>query len=308
MFHKLNVRRWVACLAIGVLPFAIGCGTAEAPSEVPVTPESSEADAAAGLRDALLLHAGFDNGWDAGFATGDAQLYTAPSYKEFDKAMPGIGNPDVEIVSDAGIFQHALRFNKKNQHAVFYRAENNVAYSEAAWNGTISFWLSLDPASDLEPGFCDPIQVTDAAYNDGAIWVDFTPENPRQFRLGVFGDLDMWNPENIPQDENPVFANRVVVVDPPPFTRGNWTHVVVTHENLGSAQGGEARLYLDGRLQGAKTGIAEPFTWDVTNASIRLGVNYVGLFDELAIFNRPLLETEIQALGQLERGVSDLLP
>ena len=304
MFHKLNVRRWVARLAIGVLPFAIGCGAPEAP----VTLESGEADAAAGLRDALLFHAGFDNGWDAGFATGDAQLYTAPSYKEMDKAMPGIGNPDVEIVSDVGIFQHALRFNKKNQHAIFYRAENNLAYSEAAWNGTISFWLSLDPASDLEPGFCDPIQVTDAAYNDGAIWVDFTPENPRQFRLGVFGDLNMWNPENIPQDENPVFANRVVVVDPPPFTRENWTHVVVTHESLGSAQGGEARLYLDGRLQGARTGIAEPFTWDVTNASIRLGVNYVGLFDELAIFNRPLLETEIQALGQLERGVSDLLP
>ena len=303
MFHKLNVRRWAACLAIGALPFAIGCGAPEAP----VTLESEEADAAAGLRDALLFHAGFDNGWDAGFATGDAQLYTAPSYKELDKATPGLGNPDAEIVPDAGIFQHALRFNKKNQHAIFYRAENNLAYSEAAWNGTISFWLSLDPASDLEPGFCDPLQVTDAAYNDGAIWVDFTPENPRQFRLGVFGDLNVWNPENIPQDKNPVFANRVVVVDPPPFTRENWTHVVVTHEGLGSAQGGEARLYLDAACREPRPALPNHLPGMSPRPRSRLGVNYVGLFDELAIFNRPLLETEIQALAQLERGVSDLL-
>ena len=304
MFKKLQVRPWAAYLAIAVLPVAVGCRA----SESPAPSESIEADAAAGLRDALLFHAGFDDGWDAGFAKGDSRLYTAPSYKEQDKATPGIGNPEVEIVSDAGGFQDALKFNQKNQHAIFYRAENNVSYSESSWNGTIAFWLSLDPASDLAPGFCDPIQITDAAYNDAAIWVDFTPENPRQFRLGVFGDLDAWNPENIPQDENPNFGNRVVVVDPPPFSRGKWTHVVITHEGLGGAQGGAARLYLDGHLQGAKTGIAEPFTWDVTKAAIRLGVNYVGLFDELAIFDRALTETEIQALAELKGGVSDLRP
>ena len=304
MFPELNVRRLAVCLAMGLLPFVMGC---RAP-EPAASPESGQADTAAGLRDALLFHAGFDNGSDAGFATGDARLYTAPSYKELDKAAPGIGNPDVEIAADAGIFQHALKFNKKNQHAIYYRAEKNLAYSGSGWNGTFSFWLSLDPASDLAPGFCDPLQITDAAYNDGAVWVDFTPENPRQFRLGVFGDLNVWNPDNIPQDKNPAFANRVVVVDPPPFSRGKWTHVVVTHEGLGSAQGGTVRLYLDGRLQGAKTGIPEPFTLDVTKASIRLGVNYVGLFDELAIFNRPLLEAEIQALAQLKRGVIDLRP
>lgn len=304
MFQQLQIRGWVACLATAVLPFAIGCRA----SESPAPPESSQADAAAGLRDALLLHAGFDDGWDAGFAKGDTRLYTASSYKEQEKATPGIGNPDVEIVSDAGRFQHALKFNKKNQHAIFYRAENNLAYSPSGWNGTISFWLSLDPAADLEPGFCDPIQITDAAYNDGAIWVDFTQENPRQFRLGVFGDLNVWNPENIPQDKNPNFANRVVVVDPPPFSRGKWTHVVITHEGLGGAQGGAARLYLDGRLQGEKTGISESFTWDMPKAAIRLGVNYVGLFDELAIFNRPLTEAEIQTLAELKGGARDLRP
>ena len=310
MFQELQIRRKAAYLAIVVLPFAIGCRASEtpAPSESIQADATAQVDTTAGLRDALLFHAGFDDGWDAGFASGDARLHTAPSYKELDKAMPGIGNPDVEIASDAGVFQDALRFNAKNQHAIFYRAENNVAYSESGWSGTISFWLSLDPASDLEPGFCDPIQITDAAYNDAAIWVDFTPENPRQFRLGVFGDLNAWNPENTPQDENPDFTNRVVVVDPQPFSRGEWTHVVITHDSLGSAQGGAASLYLDGRLQEARTGISEPFTWDVTEAAIRLGVNYVGLFDELAIFDRPLTETEIQTLAELESGVIELRP
>ena len=212
MFKKLQVRPWAAYLAIAVLPVAVGCRA----SESPAPSESIEADAAAGLRDALLFHAGFDDGWDAGFAKGDSRLYTAPSYKEQDKATPGIGNPEVEIVSDAGGFSGCSEVQPEESARIFYRAENNVSYSESSWNGTIAFWLSLGSGQRSCAGFCDPIQITDAAYNDAAIWVDFTPENPRQFRLGVFGDLDAWNPENIPQDENPNFGNRVVVVDPPP--------------------------------------------------------------------------------------------
>jgi hypothetical protein len=148
----------------------------------------------------------------------------------------------------------------------------------------------------------------DAAYNDACIWVDFTRENPRQFRLGAFGNLNVWNPENIEPDKNPNFENRLVAVQQPPFARGTWTHIVITHERLGGAQGGTARLYLDSKLQGAATGISEPFTWDVGRAAIRLGVNYVGLFDELAIFSRPLTEREIRTLYGLERGIIDLRP
>ena len=51
-------------------------------------------------------------------------------------------------------------------------------------------------------------------------WVDFTRENPRQFRLGVFGDLHVWNPENIEPYKNPDFQNRLVAVKQPPFARG----------------------------------------------------------------------------------------
>jgi hypothetical protein len=290
--------------AVCVLPWLLmgaGCGGSE---QAPAN-ETAASGPAAALGEALMFHAGFDDGWDAGFALGERRLYSAASYEKQDEATPGLATFDVEIVENAGRYQHALRFNKKNTQAIFYRAENNVAYSATGWTGTISFWLSLDPAQDLEPGFCDPIQITDSAYNDACIWVDFTRDNPRQFRMGVFGDLTVWNPENIPPDKNPNFANRLVAVEQPPFARGQWTHVVIAHEGLGGGKGA-ARLYLNGKLQGEAAGISEPFSWDVAKAAIRLGVDYVGLYDEIAIFNRPLTQEEIQALYTLEGGVASL--
>lgn len=275
-----------------------GCGG-------PPASESTEIGSASALGEAMMFAASFDDGWDAAFAQGDRRLYAAPSYDEQELATPGLTTFDIQIAYDVGHFQHALKFNKKNEQAVFYHAQDNVAYSETGWQGTISFWLSLDPAVDLEPGFCDPIQITDSAYNDACIWVDFTQENPRHFRLGVFGDLAVWNPENIPPDKNPTFTNRLVPVEQPPFASGQWTHVAIVHEGLGGGQG-SAKLYLNGKLQGEASGISEPFTWDVAKAAIRLGVNYVGLFDEIAIFNRPLTEEEIQELYTLEGGVVSL--
>ena len=123
------------------------------------------------------------------------------------------------VAEDAGRYGHALRFAERNEHAVFYRANGNIGYSPERWSGTVSFWLRVDPATDLAPGFTDPVQITDAAYNDAAIWVDFTGENPRQFRLGVFGDLAVWNPDGIGPNENPAFADRLTVVDDWPFAR-----------------------------------------------------------------------------------------
>ena len=49
------------------------------------------------------------------------------------------------------------------------------------------------------------------------------------------------------------------------------------------------------------------FTWDVSKATIRLGLGYVGLLDELAIFNRTLSTDEVQSLYELPTGLSGLL-
>ena len=271
-----------------------------------LAPVEAPADAAGALADALTFHASFDSGLDADRSGGDPVLYTAPSYDEQDQAEPGLGNPAVMLAEDSGRFGHALRFTERNQHAIFYRADGNAGYSPESWSGTVSFWLSLDPATDLEPGFCDPIQITDAAYNDAAIWVDFTGENPRQFRLGVFGDLDVWNPDGLGPNDNPAFTDRLAVVDEPPFAGDRWTHVAITYAGLGQPSG-SATLYLDGeRVPGGADDIDEPFTWDVERGAIRLGVNYVGLFDELSLFDRPLTDDEIRALHALDGGVAAL--
>ena len=261
------------------------------------------------LRKALTFHASFDQTVDADFAQGNKQLYTATSYKKREDAKPGLHHPDVTLAPGVGRFAGALKFAKKNTKAIYYQAAKNVAYQPRGWNGTVSFWLSLDPETDLEPGYCDPIQVTDEDYNDAALWVDFTKDDkPRHFRLGVFGDLKSWNPKDLPPDKNPDFLGRLVVVKKTPFARGRWTHVVITHQGLGGANGGVAKLYLDGVLQGKTPVISEPFGWDLDRAAIRLGVNYVGLFDDLSVFNRELSAQEVKALHQLKDGVKSLKP
>ncbi len=299
--------RFSLALNAALAGLLVGCTPSP---ETPSGSRDSEAPAASSrtsLHEALSFHASFDNGPDADFARGDGAIYTAPSYDALEDARPGIGNPDVQLVEGVGRFGGALDFTTKNGHAIFYTAADNVAYDPADWSGTASFWLKLDPSVDLEPGYCDPIQLTDSGYNDAAVWVDFTKENPRQFRLGVFGDLHAWNPDEQPPDEFPAFGSRLIVSNSPPFSRDAWTHIVITFSGLGSGAGG-ARLYLDGApLPEVREDIAEPFTWD-SPGSIRLGLSYVGLYDELALFDRALTSEEVAMLHALEGGVAELHP
>lgn len=248
------------------------------------------------LRDALTFHANFDTSTDAVVAKGDGRLYSAPSYREQDAAVLGLQGTDVIFDKQAGRVGGALRFTKKNTKAVFYKAAGNVPLQAKAWTGTISFWLSLDPQTDLDQDYCDPIQVTDKSYNDSAIWVDFTKDDrPKVFRLGVFGNLKDWNPENRAPEQNPDFLNRLVVVKQPPFAKDRWTHVTIVHEGLGTD--GSASLYLNGKLQGRTPAIREPFSWNVERSTIRLGLSYAGLFDDLMIFNRALQAEEVARLA-----------
>ena len=106
----------------------------------------------------------------------------------------------------------------------------------------------------------------------------------------------MWNPANTPPDKNPDFLRRLVVVDRPPFSGERWTHVAVTWTGLDAGGAGSASLYLNGKLISSAKGIREPFEWDPSVLAIRLGVNYSGLMDEVALFNRALSESDIGAL------------
>ncbi|MEL6712668.1 MAG: LamG-like jellyroll fold domain-containing protein [Planctomycetota bacterium] len=245
------------------------------------------------LRASLSFCATYDAGVDADLARGDARLFTAPSYRQQSEAAAGLGAPGVVLAPDAGRSGGALHFQAQNRTALFYSAEGNVPTDGASLDCTFSFWLKLDPDLDLEPGFFDPIQVTDKSYDDGAVWVDFTKdETPRRFRMGVFGDKEVWNAEGLETKDHPDYEPRLVAVEEPPFTREQWTQVTVTVDT----GEGYARLYLNGELQGTSTRIAEAFTWDMERAAVRIGLYYVGYFDELMVFDRALDAAEVRAL------------
>jgi hypothetical protein len=255
------------------------------------------------LAKALTFHASFDRGPDADFALGDPTLYSASAD---GTPVPGLGDPPVTIVRDGGKYGAALQLTVENSHVLLYRAEGNVAYSPTAFHGTVSFWMSLDP-TEIPAQYCDPLQVTDKKYSDACIWVDITKnDTPPDFRLGVFGDNGEWDPDG-KEGAGERFFWRLVKVAQPPFAKGRWTHVVVTWDGINDSQNGRARLYFDGQHQGVSGRIAERFSWDVGKAYIRLGTgHYVGLFDDLAFFNRALTPDEIRTLHGLSRGVAEL--
>ncbi len=268
-------------------------------------PAVEENTTATDLREALTFYTSFDTGVHADFAVGDSLMYTVPNRKARDSAMIGLHKADISRQAGKGKYGHGLQFTERSKGNIYYTSAGNIAYSKENWNGAISFWLSLDPNTELAEGYCDPIQITDVNYNDASIWVDFTDDDPRIFRLGVIGDLTVWNPENLEEAEH-LFLPQVAPVDNPPFASGKWTHVLINFTGLNTKKG-EASLYLDGELKGAVSNIALPFSWELGQSNIYIGLGYIGLMDELSIYNRNLTENEIKVLAALENGVQTIL-
>ena len=260
------------------------------------------------LASALTFHASFDNGPDADFALGDKQLYSVelPMGAIVTSGTPGLGDASISIAKGAGKYGDALAFTRPSDFVLFYKAEKNVAYSPARFRGTASFWMRLDPA-EIGGQYADPFQMTDKIYSDDCIWIDFTKNDvPSDFRLGVFGDRKTWDPNN-QQAQSKEFYWRMAKITEPPFAKDRWTHVVITWEGLNDTQSGRARLYFDAEYQEASGIIRERFNWEIANATIRLGTGpFVGLMDDLALFNRPLTPDEIRQLYALDGGVAGL--
>ena len=265
-------------------------------------------DSKASLRESLTFHAPFDGEADASFSRGDRSIWQASSINKRVDATKGLPvGGEVKLVADSGKFGGAIRFNKSKGPMVFFRAENNIKMPKADWSQTVSFWLNTDPATELPDGFCDPIQITSKQWDDASMFVEFEKKSTSiPFRLGVYADKAVWNPDGKKFSDIPAAQRPLVAVENPPFFAGKWTHVafVVSNFNTGKAEG-VAMLFLDGKKEGKIAARTQTFTWDPTQAAIMLGLNYVGMMDDLALFDRALTDAEIAQLYALKNGVSD---
>lgn len=276
----------------GVL-FAI-CGTAAGESP-------------ARIKKALLFHTSFDTTADADTARGDGQVYTAQTLQR-EKVQTGLHRASLRLAPQAGRYGGALEFTGKTPELLFYRGGGNLPRRDGGFQGTFCLWLRVAPNEQLPAGFVDPLQITDKKWNNASLFLDFTKETPRQFRLGVFSDYSFWNPadrkwEQIPDAERPLIG-----VTNPPFRRAAWTHVAVTFEQFNKpGKLGLATLFLNGKSVGMMRR-PQQFTWASDKLAIMLGINYVGLLDDLAIFDRPLTPGEIETVLKLAGGIRSLEP
>lgn len=249
------------------------------------------------LEKALAFYASFDGTADAKVKHGDGRVYTTESLAR-KQWTPGIDRQDVSIAKGSGVFGDCIRFGDKSPKVICYKGEVLPKY-QGSIDGTVCFWMRLDPDKDLKPGFCDPIQITEKAWNDAAMFVDFDKDLPRDFRLGVFSDLKYWNPENTPWEKWPIEKRPMVTVKKPGFTREAWKHVAFSFEGIGGPEGkaAQASLFLDGKSQGVLQGPMK-FTWDPTKTAIMIGIEYIGDMDELMIFDRPLKPEQLEIVMQ----------
>ncbi len=98
----------------------------------------------------------------------------------------------------------------------------------------------------------------------------------------------------------------MVAVAKPPFDANTWTHVAFTFERFNTGkQDGLATLYLNAEKQGELANRTQTFTWDPAQAAVMLGLNYVGLMDDLGLFDRALTKQEIAFVYGLKNGLSE---
>lgn len=265
---------------------------------------AAESDTKARLKSALTLHASFDTGLDADFARGDKACYVQQG-KELIAAK---ANDDVKIADGAGKFGGALHFPKKSNYRPTYKDGGVLGYNDKSWNATVSVWLRLDPDKDLEPGYCDPVQIVGDDSKKGFIFLEWSKdETPRLFRYAIRPLFHIWNPDNVQWADIPFNKRPMVQVEKAPFSREAWTHAVFTLENVNDkAKAPAGRLYLNGKRQGAIENWDLSFGWDPNRVLLVLGAAYVGQLDDLAVFNRSLNDNEVRLLHELKAGTQEL--
>jgi hypothetical protein len=257
------------------------------------------------LLKAVTLYASFDEDVGADRGGGDLTLSTRsndPDTKGKFVVKPGFDDKVFRIAKGKGIHGSALEVVDvlPNNGRVFFPVKGNLAYRKTGWGGAVSVWINTDPNTMFKTPFCDPVQITQKGANNGGIWFDFNSAKPRRdLRMGVFPAVAEGQ-KPISEDDKNAPMVRVPGVD---FKAGKWHHVVVSWRNFDTGKDdARAALYIDGKLIGEVKDRPIAMEWDVERAGIYVAVNFIGLLDELALFDRPLTAGEV-ALLHREPGV-----
>lgn len=256
------------------------------------------------LAGALSLHASFDRGIDADFSRGDRTAYI----KQGDTFVRAVPNADARADTGAGKFGGALHFPRKSKFRPTFKHPGILNYNTRTWSSTVSVWLRLTPDEDLEPGYCDPVQIIGDSTKKGFIFLEFSKDHtPRHFRYAIRPNLEIWNPDNVGWEDIPAAKRPMVEMQRPPFHRDSWTHVAFTLENLNNRETKPSgRLYINGRPEGSIDNWDLTLGWNPESVLLVLGAAYVGHLDDLAVFNRVLNEAEVREVYELPDGVRSL--
>lgn len=257
------------------------------------------------LARSLTLFASFDEGFSADFSKGDKTCYL----KQGAGFVPFMENDEAKIAKSEGRFGSAIHFPKKGATRPLYLGKNVLGYNAKSWSTTVSLWLRLNPDEDLEPGYCDPVQIVGDDTKKGFIFLEWSKDHtPRHFRYAIRPLIELWDPQGLGWEGLPDEKRPMVRVLDAPFSRERWTQAVFTLSKINEKEGKPSgSLYLNGIKQGSIEGFDLTFGWDPESVSLVLGAAYVGYQDDLAVFDRVLSDDEVKQLYKLKGGVHSLL-
>ncbi|MSR54875.1 MAG: hypothetical protein EXS09_16535 [Gemmataceae bacterium] len=250
------------------------------------------------IRKAVTLYASFDAELRADRGGGELALKTRfnhESQKGEFVVEKGISEKAFHIAKGKGVSGGALDATDvlPRNGRIFFPAKGNISFKKGGWGGAVSVWCNTDPNTLLKTKFCDPIQITQKGANNGGLWFDFNDAKPRDLRHGAFPAVP---PDGKPigEDDPKAPMVRVPGID---WKVGDWHHIVLNWSNFDTGKADAvSALYIDGKLIGEVKDRAIAMDWDIEKAGIYVAVGYIGLLDELAVFNRTLTLAEIHAL------------
>lgn len=248
----------------------------------------------------ISLYASFDEKVQADAGGGELQLRTRLDDSERKgefKFRDGFPASVFQIAKGKGVCGGALECKEVLEHRgrIFFPARANLAYDSKGWGGAVSLWINTNPDKDLKTPFCDPIQITHKGANDGAIWIDFPDEKPRSMRMGIFPGL---RPGDHPLEESDPRAS-IIRLPHVGFQAGEWHHLAMSWKNFDTGDANAvAQFFVDGKLIGELANREMAMHWDIEKAGIYVAVNFIGLMDEFAVFNRSLSAEEVEYLHQ----------